>query len=358
MVRTCRPRTRPQARLAHASRRFRTRGGKVSMNARARATRPARVIASLLLLIIALAAFAALGLHAQDSHRTVLYLHGRIYTNDPQHPWAQALAVRDGKIICVGAISHVLTECAGEAHPETINLRGKFVMPGFNDAHVHLGWAGEGMLSVRLYVAASIEELKKRLAAAVASHKPGEWITGAGWDHTLWPAKQFPNRWELDDVSPNNPVLLTHVSGHVAIANSKALKIAELDKDSANPTGGELEHNASGELTGMLKEGPAMERVRMRIPDATAEQRRRGILLVLADLAKNGVTSAKDNSEWDDFRAYKQLKEDGKLTVRITEWLHGELAVFFQLLVSAEIVPLGIILRGRDTVFGEIGEHQ
>ena len=296
------------------------------MNDRARATRPARVVATLVLLLITLAASPALrlqGQSAQDAARTVLYIHGRIYTNDPQHPWAQALAVRDGKIICVGSISQVMSECAVEdGHPETVELHGKFVMPGFNDAHVHLGSAGEGMLAVRLYGAASVEELKKRLAAGVASHKPGEWITGAGWDHTLWPDKQFPNRWELDDVSPQNPVLLTHVSGHVAIANSMALKLADLDKNSPNPTGGELERNASGELTGMLKEGPAMELVRSRVPDATAEQRRRGVLLVLADLAKNGVTSAQDNSEWDDFHAYKQLKEDGKLTVRITEWLH------------------------------------
>jgi predicted amidohydrolase YtcJ len=260
---------------------------------------------------------------AQEAPRTVLYLHGRIYTNDPQHPWAQAMAIRDGKITCIGAIAHVLTECAGgEAHPETIELHEKFLMPGFNDAHVHLGAAGEGMLSVRLYGAASIEELKQRVAASVAKHKPGEWITGAGWDHTLWPEKQFPNKWELDDVAPKNPVLLTHVSGHVAVANSLALKIAELNNNSPNPSGGELEHNAAGELTGMLKEGPAMELVRVRIPDITAEQRRRGIILVLADLAKNGVTSAQDNSAWEDFRSYKQLKDDGKLTVRITEWLH------------------------------------
>jgi predicted amidohydrolase YtcJ len=253
----------------------------------------------------------------------VKFIHGRIYTNDPQHPWAQAFAMRDGKITCIGTISHVVLECgAGEAHAETVDLRENFVMPGFNDAHVHLGYAGEGMLAVRLYGAASIEDLKKRLAASVASHKPGEWITGAGWDHTLWPEKQFPNKWQLDDIAPKNPVLLTHVSAHVAIANSLALKLAEIENNSPNPPGGEFERNASGELTGMLKEGPAMERVRSRIPDPTAEQRRRGITLVLADLAKNGVTSVQDNSEWEDFRAYKQLKDDGKLTVRITEWLH------------------------------------
>jgi len=295
------------------------------MKHRSRATLPARVAVILLCLIAALAAAVAFRAHAQQppESRTTLYLHGRIYTNVPGHPWAAAMAVRDGKIICVGEIAQVVTECGiGAAHPNTVELHGKFLMPGFNDAHMHLGSAGEGMLSVRLYGAVSVEELKKRLAASVATHKPGEWITGAGWDHTLWPEKVFPNKWELDDVSPKNPVLLTHVSGHVAVANSLALKLAELDKSSPNPTGGELEHDSAGELTGMLKEGPAMELVRARIPEPTAEQRRRGIILVFADLAKNGVTSAQDNSAWEDFLAYKQLKEDGKLTVRITEWLH------------------------------------
>jgi predicted amidohydrolase YtcJ len=297
------------------------------MNPRPRASLagPTTLLAAIVV-VVALAGASALRVKArpaQEAPRTVLYLHGRIYTNDPQHPWAAGMAIRDGKIICIGAIAQVLTECAaGEAHPETIDLHEKFLTPGFNDAHVHLGSAGEGMLSVRLYGAASVEELKQRLAAGVAAHKPGEWITGAGWDHTLWTEKQFPNKWMLDDVAPKNPVLLTHVSGHVAVANSLALKLAELNNSSPNPLGGEFERNAAGELTGMLKEGPAMEFVRSRIPDPTAEQRRRGIVLVLADLAKNGVTSVQDNSAWEDFRTYKQLKDDGKLTVRITEWLH------------------------------------
>ena len=297
------------------------------MNHRSRSTHPNRLTASMIFLVLmVLAAIAVLRPRAnaaQESPRTVLYLHGRIYTSDPQHPWAAAMAVRDGKIICVGSIAQVMSECGvSEAHPETVQLHEQFLMPGFNDAHMHLGSAGQGMLSVRLYGAASIEELKKRLAAGVAAHKPGEWITGAGWDHTLWPEKQFPNKWMLDDVSPKNPVLLTHVSGHVAVANSLALKLAGLDAKSQNPSGGELEHNSAGELTGMLKEDSAMELVRARIPDPTAEQRRHGILLVLADLAKNGVTSAQDNSEWEDFLVYKQLKDEGKLTARITEWLH------------------------------------
>ncbi len=194
-------------------------------------------------------------------------------------------------------------------------------MPGFNDAHVHLGSAGADALAVELRGVTSVQEMQKRLAEAVAHHKEGEWITGSGWDHTLWPDKRFPNRQELDAVAPNNPVILTHISGHVAVANSLALKKAEIDKSSPNPSGGEIEHDGLGEPTGMLKESAAMILVRVRIPDPSVEERRRGIEIVLANVARNGVTSAQDNSAWEDFQVYQQLKEEGKLTVRITEWL-------------------------------------
>jgi predicted amidohydrolase YtcJ len=253
---------------------------------------------------------------------TTYYLHGRIYTNDPMQPWAAAIAVRDGKIRCVGSMELVLLECGGSAEgAETINLKGSFVMPGFNDAHVHLGAAGKDMLAVRLNGAASIEELQKRIVDAVAQHQEGEWITGGGWDHTLWPDKKFPNRQQLDAVSPKNPVLLTHISGHVAVANSLALQQARIAKDTPNPTGGEIERDEAGEPTGMLKEGAAIALVGSQIPDPNEEQRRRGIEMVLADVAKNGVTSVQDNSAWEDFEVYRQLKAERKLTVRITEWL-------------------------------------
>jgi predicted amidohydrolase YtcJ len=280
------------------------------------------------LLILACVAFASgSALRAQTQSApavppTTYFVHGRIYTNDPQHPWAAAIAVREGKILCIGGLDYVLLECGGEEHAETVQLNGHFVMPGFNDAHMHLGSAGESMLSVRLNGATSIEELQKRLADAVATHKPGEWIKGSGWDHTLWPDKKFPTKQQLDAVAPKNPVFLTHISGHVAVANSLALQISGITKGSPNPKGGEFERGEDGELTGMLKEGPAMRLVAQNIPDPTDEHRRRGIEMVLADLAKNGVTSAQDNSEWEDFLVYHALKDEGKLTVRITEWLH------------------------------------
>jgi predicted amidohydrolase YtcJ len=253
---------------------------------------------------------------------TVFYTHGRIYTNDPANPRAEAMAVADGQITCIGKLDHVLLDCGGSQQgAETVHLSGLFVMPGFNDAHVHLGSAGADALAVELRGVSSAQEMQKRVAEAVAHHKEGEWITGSGWDHTLWPDKRFPNRQELDAVAPNNPVILTHISGHVAVANSLALKKAEIDKSTPNPPGGEIEHDGLGEPTGMLKESAAMNLVRVRIPDPSMEERRRGIDIVLANVARNGVTSVQDNSAWEDFQVYQQLKEEGRLTARITEWL-------------------------------------
>src|SRR5262249_42053114 len=248
-----------------------------------------------------------------------LYRNGRIYTNDPSDPWAAAMLVRGEEIIAVGDEDEL--SALTETGTKVVDLEQHFVMPGFNDAHVHLGGAGKDWLAVRLFGAATVAELQKRLAAAVAEHKEGEWINGSGWDHTLGPEKTFPNRQQLDEVSPKNPVLLTHVSGHVAVANSLALKLAGISRDSASPPGGEIEKDGNGEPTGMLKEGSAMRLVESKIPPATAEQRRRGIELALEDVAKNGVTSVQDNSAWEAFLTYRALKNDGKLTVRITEWL-------------------------------------
>jgi predicted amidohydrolase YtcJ len=259
---------------------------------------------------------------AQKAAATVFYIHGRIYTNDPAHPWAEAMAINGGKIVCIGNVGYVLLDCgASKEGAETVQLQGQFVMPGFNDAHVHLGGAAADELAVPLIGVLSSEEMQKHVAAAVAQHKEGEWITGGGWDHTLWPEKRFPNRQQLDAVAPKNPVILTHISGHIAVANSLALKSAEIDKNTPNPLGGEIEHDGLGQPTGILKEDAAMSLVKVRIPDATAEQRRKGIELVLQNVARNGVASVQDYSDWADYQVYEQLKEEGKLTVRITEWL-------------------------------------
>jgi len=259
---------------------------------------------------------------SDSAHKTTYYLHGRIYTNDPKQPWATAMAVRGDKIFCIGSIEHIMLDCGGsKSDAEVVQLKGQFLMPGFNDAHTHLGSAGRAKLTLDLKGTDSLAELQQRVRVAASQHKPGEWIVGIGWDQTRWPEKTFPHRQDLDEVSPNNPVFLVHVSGHVAVANSLALKHTEITEDTQNPTGGEIERDAEGKPTGMFKEGSAMEFVEQKIPDPTNEERRRGIELVLEELARNGLTAAQDNSAWEDFLVYHQLKEEKKLTVRITEWL-------------------------------------
>ncbi len=253
-------------------------------------------------------------------HPTTYYLHGHIYTNDPKHPWAEAMAVRDEKILCVGTISQILLECGGAESNDVVQLRGSFVMPGFNDAHAHLGSAGQDKLNLALNDAASVEGLLKLVKAAADKHKPGEWIVGHGWDQSRWADQSYPTRLELDQVAPNNPVYLDHISGHIAVANSLALKHAEINSETPNPPGGEIGRFADNEPNGLLKEN-ASTMVSQRIPDPSAEDRKKGIALVFEELAGNGVTSVQDFSTWEDFLAYTDLKTANKLTVRITEWL-------------------------------------
>src|SRR5262249_53579985 len=130
-----------------------------------------------------------------------------------------------------------------------------------------------------------------------------------------------PTRNDLDKVSPKNPVFLVHISGHVAVANTLALQQAGITAKTPNPGGGEIEHDASSEPDGMLKEGSAMSLVESKVPPPSHERRRKGIELALADVAANGVTSLQDNSAWEDFLVYRELKTEGLLTARITEWL-------------------------------------
>jgi predicted amidohydrolase YtcJ len=278
---------------------------------------------SFLALVFASAALASAAL-AQPAppviHPTTYYLHGHIYTNDPQHPWAEAMAVRDEKILCIGTISQILLECGGADSNDVVQLKGSFVMPGFNDAHVHIGDAGQAKLNLVLNDASSVDDLLKRVKTAAGKQKTGEWIQGSGWDQSRWADQKYPTRLELDQAAPYNPVFLVHISGHIAVANSLALKHAEINSETPNPQGGDIGRFADNEPDGLLKES-AVNMVAQRIPDPSDQQRKQGITLVLDELARNGVTSVQDFSTWDDFLAFNDLKQAQKLTVRITEWL-------------------------------------
>lgn len=247
-------------------------------------------------------------------------INGDIYTVDSQRPRVQAIAIRGEKIVAAGSNDDVRAWIGPRTR--VIDLHGRFAIPGFNDAHVHLASAGMAKLTVNFEGAKSVDEFQQRIREALKNYKPGEWITGSGWDHTLWPEKRFPTRWDLDAVSKDHPMIFSRVDGHVAVANSMALKIAGVTKDTRDPSAGHIVRDSkTDEPNGMLEEDAAMSLVYRHVPPASHERRRRAIELALADAVSHGVTSIQDYSTWQDFLIYRELKQEGKLPLRITEWL-------------------------------------
>jgi predicted amidohydrolase YtcJ len=254
-----------------------------------------------------------------------IFLNGHILTGEglatPAPVQVQALAVANGLVLAAGNDSDLTTRYRGPA-TVIVDLHGAFAMPGFNDAHVHLGGAGHIKLSVDLTGTLSLAEMQARVAkAAAAAAAPGTWLTGGGWDHTLWPSKTLPTREDLDQVTGNHPAFFERIDGHIAIANTAALTAAGITAQTPDPKGGRFDHDAAGQLSGIVREDPAMEVVNAHIPPPSPEERRRGMELALADAAAHGLTSVQDNSEWADFEVLQQLEREGRLPVRVSEWL-------------------------------------
>src|ERR1051326_6556936 len=236
----------------------------------------------------------------------------------------QALAVSGGNIIAAGSNDEI--QKLKGPKTQVIDLGGHFVMPGFNDAHVHLGSGGFEKLNVNLVGSKSLDEMKQRIAARVKTAGPGEWIQGRGWDHTLWAEQKTPTREDIDSVTGDHPAIFNRVDGHIAVANSAALKAAGITAQSPDPHGGKIDRDNQGEPTGILRE-TAMGLVGEKIPPPSAAQRRRAAELALEDAARWGITSAQDNSDWEDFLTYEQMEKEGKLTLRIAEWLPFDASV-------------------------------
>lgn len=252
-----------------------------------------------------------------------IYYHGNVITGvglsggSPQK--VAALAVAGGEIIAAGADQTIVR--LRQPATRMVDLKGAFVMPGFNDAHVHLASAGQTKLGVDLNGCTSLADMLGRVSAAASQALPGQWLLGGGWDHTLWTEQTLPSRQDLDRVSGGHPALLTRVDGHIAVANSAALEMAGITPQTPDPAGGQFDRDGRGGLTGIVRESPAISLIESHIPPLTQELRRRAILLALKDAAAHGVTSVQDNSDWDDFLIYQQLEREGLLTVRISEWL-------------------------------------
>ena len=289
-------------------------------------------IALILLLGLASGGLAQSGISTQSAQPSpqkpkadLIFIHANVFTGVVDAAAslgsgkrAEALAVLGDRILAVGARDEIM-KLKG---PETkiVDLEGHFVMPGFNDAHMHLASAGLEKMNVNLVGAKTLDEFRDRLRAKVEAAGPAEWVIGEGWDETLWPVKVPPTRWDLDEVSGNHPVYLERVDGHIGVANTRALQLASITVASRDPEGGKIDRDDSGTPTGILRE-KAQEAVQAVIPKPTHEKRRQAIELALADLASHGITSAQDYSQWDDFQIYEELEHDGKLTARISEWL-------------------------------------
>jgi hypothetical protein len=281
---------------------------------------------------------------AQEPADLVL-ANARIETMDPGHEWASAVAIHGESIV---AVSYATPNAHAAEDPEikqwigprtrVIDLLGQFVMPGFNDAHVHIGQSALAKLAVSFKGVRSLAEFQQRVRESVKDHQPGDWITGFGWDQTLWPDKRDPTREDLDAVSTANPMFFSRVDGHVAVANSLALKLAGVSRETADPPAGRIVRDPhTHDPTGLLQEAGATNLVYSKISAPSMDERRRGIELVLADAARTGVTSMQDNSylevstdvsfSKENFLIYQQLRKEGKLTARITEWLDFTLPV-------------------------------
>ena len=257
--------------------------------------------------------------------------HGDIYTGVSDAPRASGLAVDGEYIVAITSSDAALKPYIGP-HTRVIDLHGQFVMPGWNDAHVHLAAAGFAKMQVDLQGARSIAELQQRIRARLPDYKPGQWILGQGWDHTLWPEKKFPTCQDLDAVTTDHPIYLERVDGHVAVVNSLALKFAGISAKTPDPPGGHIDRDPkTGEPTGLLEEDAGMNLVYGLVPPYSQEQRRQALELVLREASQFGVTSVQDNSVqstkpgdnfgWENFLTMQEMKRQGKWNVRVTEWL-------------------------------------
>jgi predicted amidohydrolase YtcJ len=275
------------------------------------------MVRSLVAFLTFLPFFTFMSFASSNPPPDAIFVNGDIYTQATPAR-AQALAVRDGRIVAIGTNDDIRKLKGG--HTQVVDLGGHFVMPGFNDAHCHLQAGGFEEMNVNLVGAKSLQEMQQRIAERAKTAAPGDWIIGDGWDHTLWPDQKLPTRQDMDAVTNGHPAVFVRVDGHIAVANSAALQAASITAQTAPPQGGAIDHDAEGQLTGIIRES-AQGLVFSKVPAPTPAQRRRAAELAIANAARSGITSAQDNSDWEQFLVYEEMERDGKLTLRISEWL-------------------------------------
>jgi len=251
---------------------------------------------------------------AAEQPADIVLTHARIYTVNPKQAWAEALAVRGGKIVAVGTESEI--SAYRGASTQVVDAGGRLVLPGFTDCHVHFVDGSIGLTQVDLNGASTVAEIQKRVKEYAASHPKAPWITGMGWTYPTFGPSALPNKKILDDVVPDRPVYLVAFDGHSSWANSKALAMAKIDRDTPDPANGKIVRDASGNPTGALKES-AGDLVAKLMPNPTKAERMSALRKGLDEANRLGVVRV--HSAGGDFQyldLLDELRRNGQLSVR------------------------------------------
>lgn len=245
-----------------------------------------------------------------------LIVYGAIWTGDARTPEAGALASRGDTIIAVGDSAQIATL----AGPDTrvIHAGSGLVIPGFADGHTHFSDGGAQLGYVDLRDAASPAEFARRIKAYAAKLKPGEWILGGTWDHERWPGAPLPRREWLDSVTPENPVFVQRLDGHMGVANSRALAVARITRDTPQRPGGAIVLDEHGDPTGVLKDN-AMDPVFAVIPPPTPDQADAAIAAAMRFANRQGIVAVSAvSAPWSEVAAFERARDRGTQTVRVS----------------------------------------
>ena len=321
-----------------------------------------RVILSAIAIIVLVAILQVL----RDSDSADLVLrNGNVITVDDDNPEAQAIAIREGKILAIGSDSDI-DEFVG-SRTEIIDLDGQTAIPGFIEGHAHFTGVGEAQLQLNLMNVANWDEIVAMVEEAARNAEPGELILGRGWHQEKWDRAPVPNvegiplHITLSAASPDNPVLLTHVSGHAVYANAKAMELSGIDHTTSDPTGGEIIRDGMGNPIGYFREtasrllSPARE-------GATPPDPRRIVELAQEEALSKGITSFQDaGSSFEEIDVFKEMAEDGSLDIRLWVMVRESVAELTEHLAAYKMIGVGedrLTVRAiKMAIDGALGSH-
>jgi len=244
----------------------------------------------------------------------LILTNGTIYSGLNDRSFVGTIASKESKIIYVGDILPDSLHCAGA---KVINLSGKYIYPGFTDAHGHLKGIGYRELSLNLQGISSLSETLEVVKNYLSTKEPGDWIIGRGWIDKVWPENRFPTRWDIDSFAPNNPVVLERADGHAVVVNSTVLKLANIDSNTEDPQGGFIEKDINGEPTGLLVD-MAMNLIADFIPKLTREDDKEAFLEGIKRNVSLGWTQIHvPGGTFDDISILNEIKSENKLLQRV-----------------------------------------